>query len=160
MDAQDRSETRTCPLCAEPVSPAVVVCPHCQGKLKNALLSDAYRNRPGKQIAGVAIALAETLGVSVTFIRLVFLVLAFVNFLGLAIYATMWLLLPAEPGGVSPLGRLFAAVPGERGERSILERMLDESRAHHLRMRDYFRSRQKKTTETPNGPGEATQGTP
>jgi len=151
MDEQDRGETQACPLCAESVGPTAAVCPHCRGRLKNGLLSDAYRNRPGRQIAGVAIALAEALGVSVTFVRLVFLILTFVNFLGPVIYGTMWLLLPAEPGRTSPLARLFAAVPGENGERSIFERMLEEIRALYFRMRDYFWSRQKKTTEPPTG---------
>ncbi len=159
MDEQNRDETGTCPLCAESVSPTVAVCPHCRGRLKNVSLSDAYRNRPGKQIAGVAIALAEALGVSVTFVRLAFVVLTFVNFLGPAIYGTLWLLLPTEPGGASPMARLFAAVPGENGDRSIFERMLEEIRTVYFRMRDYFRSRQKKTTKTPNGPGEATEET-
>lgn len=160
MENKDDGETRICPLCAEPVKPATVVCPHCRGRLKNGLLSDAYRNRPGKQIAGVAIALAEALGVSVTFVRVVFIVLTFVNFLGPAIYGTMWLLLPAEPGSVSPLARLFAAVPGDNGERSIFERILKEVRVLYFRMRDYFRSKQKTTTEPPNGPGDAAEESP
>jgi phage shock protein PspC (stress-responsive transcriptional regulator) len=142
------------------VSLTAAVCPHCQGKLKNGLLSDTYRNRPGKQIAGVAIALAEAFGVSVTFIRLVFLVLTFVNLLGPAIYGTLWLLLPAEPGRASILARVFAAVPGEKVERSIFERVLEEIRAVSTRTRDYFRSRRKGSTEPPEGPSEAAEGTP
>jgi len=109
-------------------------------------LSDTYRNRPGRQIAGVAIALAETLGVSVTFVRLVFVVLTFINFLGPVIYVTLWLLLPAESGGASHLAKLFSTVPGENGERSILERSLDKIRSFHISTRDTFRSRKKKTS--------------
>jgi hypothetical protein len=88
-----------------------------------------------------------------------FIVLTFVNFLGPLIYGTLWLLLPTEPGHASPLARLISAVPDENGERSILERMLEEIRALYFRMREYLRSRQKKTTEPPNGPGEAAEGT-
>jgi phage shock protein PspC (stress-responsive transcriptional regulator) len=108
----------------------------------------------------VAIALAELLGVSVTFVRLVFVVLTFVNFLGPVIYLTLWLVVPAEPSGASPLAKLFATVPGENGERSIFERLMEGIRSQYARMRDYFRSRRKKTAEPPNGPEEAAEGTP
>jgi len=160
MDDQDRDEPRSCPLCAEPVRTAATVCPHCQGRLTNGLLKVTYRNRPGRQIAGVAIALAEELGISVTFIRLVFVILTFINLLGPAVYVTMWLILPAEPDGASLLGKLFAAVPGNDGERSIFERLLENVQSLYRRMRVYLQSRKKKTTEPPNGPEKAAEGTP
>ena len=160
MDERDREDTRDCPLCREPVRTEASVCPHCQGRLTNGLLADAYRNRPGRQIAGVAIALAEELGISVTFVRLVFVILTFANLLGPAVYVMMWLVLPAESGGASLLGKLFAAVPGDNGERSIFERLLEELRSLYRRMRRYLQSRKKKTTDPPNGPEEATEGTP
>jgi phage shock protein PspC (stress-responsive transcriptional regulator) len=112
---------------------------------------DTYRNRPGRQIAGVAVALAEALGISVTFVRLGFVILTFVNFLGPVIYVTLWLVLPAEPGRASPLGKVISAVPGEGGERSIFEGLMKKLRSLYSRMRDYFRSRQKQTPEPPNG---------
>jgi phage shock protein PspC (stress-responsive transcriptional regulator) len=160
MEDQDQDATRQCPLCAEPVKSAAVVCPHCQGRLQSALLKGTYRNRPGRQIAGVAIALAEELGVSVTFIRLLFVILTFINLLGPAIYVTMWLVLPAEPGGVSLLGRCFAAVPGDSGERSIFERLLERLRTLCRRLGEALESRRKKSTEPPNGPDEAAEGMP
>ena len=160
MDDQEYGETRNCPLCAEPVKMAAVVCPHCQGRLQSGLLIGTYRNRTGRQIAGVAIALAEELGISVTFVRLVFVVLTFVNFLGPAIYVTMWLVLPAEPGGSSVLGRLCAAVPGDSGKGSIFERLLEEIRCLFRRVLDYFRSRKNETPNPPNEPGGAAEETP
>ena len=160
MDEQDPGETRACPLCAEPVGASAAVCPHCRGRLKSGFFSDTYRNRPGRQIAGVAVALAETLGVSVTFVRLVFIVLTFINLIGPVVYVLLWLVLPAESGGASPLGRLFAAAPGEDGERSILERLLAEIRGLHSKMRDAFRSHNKEETKPPEGPSEAAEGTP
>ena len=159
MNEQDPKSTRSCPLCAEPVEMAAIVCPHCQGRLQSGLLTDTYRNRPGRQLAGVAIALAEELGVSVTFIRLVFVILTFINLLGPAIYVTMWLILPAEPGGASPLGRLFATTPADNGEVSIFERLLAELRSLYRRMHMVLQSRKKKAPEPPNGPEEAAEGT-
>ena len=83
---------------------------------------DAYRNREGRQIAGVSIALAEAFGVSVTFVRLAFIVLTFVNFVGPLIYLVLWVLLPAEPHGQSPLGQL---VVGKDGKTSIFEQIIE-----------------------------------
>ena len=160
MEDQDREATKDCPLCAEPVKTQATVCPHCHGRLQSVLLTNSYRNRPGKQIAGVAIALAEELGISVTFIRLMFVIFTFINLLGPAIYVAMWLVLPAEPGGSSPLGRVFAAVPGDNGEQSIFERLLEELRALSSRVRNYFKSRRDKSTEPPNGPEQATETAP
>lgn len=160
MNDQDPDEARSCPLCAEPVETAAVACPYCQGRLQSSLLTDTYRSRPGRQIAGVAIALAEELGISVTFIRLAFVILTFINLLGPAIYVTMWLILPADPGGASLLGRLFATTPRDNGEVSIFERLLAELRSLSRKMQKGLQSQKKKTTEPPNGPEEATEGTP
>ncbi len=159
MEEEAGEGTPTCPLCAEPVKAAAVVCPHCRGQIRNGFLSDTYRNRPGRQIAGVAIALADVLGVSVTFVRLVFVVLTFVNFLGPVIYMTLWLFLPAETGGVSYLAKLLPTVPGENGERSILERTLEKICSLYSSTCDKFRSRKKKITEPPQGSGEAAERT-
>jgi phage shock protein C len=155
----DDPEMRTCPLCAEPVKAAAVVCPHCRGRLRNGLFDETYRNRPGRQVAGVAVALAEVLGVSVTFVRLAFVILTFVNFLGPVIYVTLWLVLPAEPGESSPLGKVFAAVPGEDGEQSIFERLTAEVRSLYTKTCNHFRSRQKKTSDPPEGSGPAAEPT-
>jgi phage shock protein PspC (stress-responsive transcriptional regulator) len=151
MDDHDQAEMQTCPLCAEPVKPTAVVCPHCKGQLRNTPLVDTYRNRPGRQIAGVAVALAEALGISVTFVRLGFIILTFVNFLGPVIYVTLWLLIPEEPGRAPLIGKVISAIPGEDGDRSIFERLMEELKSLYGKMRDTFRSRQKKTPEPPNG---------
>lgn len=126
MERSENAETteETCPYCAETIRAGAVLCPHCRSRLGDAA-APTYRNRPGKQIAGVAIALAEAFGLSVTFVRLVFILLTFTNFVGPILYAVLWVLLPAEKGGLSPIGRLLNAVESETpGSPSILERAM------------------------------------
>ena len=120
----DMSETTTknCPFCAETVKPEAKICRHCRSTLTPAAIPDAYRNREGRQLAGVSVALAEAFGISVTFIRLAFIVLTFVNFAGPLIYVALWLLLPAEPQGLSPLGQLAV---GKDGKTSIFQQGVD-----------------------------------
>jgi phage shock protein PspC (stress-responsive transcriptional regulator) len=117
------NDTKSCPDCAEPVRVTATVCPHCRRRLGASPAPDAYRNHPGRQIAGVSIALAEAFGISVSFVRLTFVVLSFISFIGPPVYLALWLLLPAEPDGLSPLGR---AVTGDHGTPSILERGIEK----------------------------------
>lgn len=120
FEMAETTDTKDCPYCAEPVRARATICPHCRSVLGGtAAPGEAYRERPGRQIAGVSIALAEALGISVTLVRLAFIVLTFISFIGPPLYLALWLLLPAEPGGRSPLGQLLE---GENGEASILER--------------------------------------
>ena len=140
------NDTNDCPYCAEPVRAQASVCPHCRSSLASPTAPDAYRNHPGRQIAGVSIALAEAFGISVTFVRLAFIVLTFISFIGPPLYVGLWLLLPAEPGGLSPLGRVVA---GENGEPSILERAIHATEDVFDRVATWFRG--ETPPRTPNG---------
>ena len=115
--------SKDCPYCAEAIKPGAKICPHCRSTLEPRATPETYRNREGRQIAGVSIALAEAFGVSVTFVRLAFIVLTFVNFIGPLIYVVLWALLPAEPHGLSPLGQLVTGKDG--GAPSIFQQMVD-----------------------------------
>ena len=130
------NDTKDCPYCAEPVRVQASICPHCKSSLGSPTAPAAYRNHSGRQIAGVSIALAEAFGVSVTFVRLGFIVLTFISFIGPPLYLALWLLLPAEPGGLSPLGRV---VTGENGEPSILERAIHATTDVFDRVAAWFR---------------------
>ncbi len=135
------NDTNHCPYCAEPVRAQASVCPYCSERVRaqaRPTAPDAYRNHPGRQIAGVSIALAEAFGISVTFVRLAFIVLTFISFIGPPLYVGLWLLLPAEPGGLSPLGRV---VTGENGEPSILERAIHATEDVFDRVAAWFRGK-------------------
>ena len=55
------------------------------------------RLKPGRQISGVCLGIAETTGVSVTTVRLVFLFLLFFKGLGLLLYVLLDLAMPVHP---------------------------------------------------------------
>lgn len=55
-----------------------------------------YRSTEEAKIAGVAVGLAEYLGLPTTFVRIVFVVLAFA-FIGFPLYFLFWLLTPRDP---------------------------------------------------------------
>lgn len=139
--------TKDCPYCAEPVRVQASICRHCRTALGSPTAPAAYRHHSGRQIAGVSIALAEAFGVSVTFVRLAFIVLTFISFIGPPLYVALWLLLPAEPGGLSPLGRVVA---GDHGEPSILERTLRATEGVFDRVAAWFRGETR--PDTPSGP--------
>lgn len=131
-----------CPFCAEPVQAAAVICPHCRSRLDASSENEAYRNRLGRQIGGVAIGLSHSLGVSVTLLRLLFIVFTFVSFIGPIVYVTMWLLLPNEPGGLAPLAGFLRSLDGEnRGGTSLLERGIQWLRRHLDRLQQWYRSK-------------------
>jgi phage shock protein PspC (stress-responsive transcriptional regulator) len=76
----------------------------------------------------VAAALARPLAVPVDLVRLAFVVLTFVHFLGPILYGALWLVVPPAPGETSLLERglarawalaahLRGAPPGTRGPR-------------------------------------------
>ncbi len=153
------NDTKDCPYCAEPVRAAATLCPHCRSRLGGASAPDAYRNRPGRQIAGVSIALAEAFGISVTFVRLTFIVLTFLSFIGPPLYLALWLLLPAEPGGLSPLGSF---VSGDNGEPSILETAVQKTEDIFVRVAAWFRGKTPPNgSDSPRSPDEPqSQDTP
>ena len=148
------NETKDCPYCAEPVRAQATICPHCRSGLKTTATSDAYRDHPGRQIGGVSIGIAEAFGISVTFVRLAFVVLTFISFIGPPLYLVLWLLIPAEPGGQSPLGR---AVNGDDGEASILEKAVAATEEVFGRVAAWLRGQTPPPEPPkPNGPAEGT----
>ncbi len=101
----DDDQTRPCPYCAENISPRAVLCPHCRSRLNLRDPQRWHRAHPDKKVAGVCTALAQSLALPVTPIRLSFVVLTLLHLVGAVAYVGLWLVIPREPGHEPPLVR-------------------------------------------------------
>jgi len=102
----DDADPRRCPWCAEPVRPEAVKCRFCGSALESGtsrFITDPWlRPREGRVLAGVCAGLAEQFGISVSIVRLAFVLGTF--FSGgffLLMYLGLWLAMPADPGSSS-----------------------------------------------------------
>jgi len=141
--------TTSCPFCAESIKEDAVRCPYCRSRLDGRPRYDLYRNRSGNQLAGVSVALAKGFELPVTFVRLGFIVLTFVSFIGPILYAALWVILPYEQGGASPLGSL---IDGDAGQPSIFERLLNWVEIAIEKGADLFRAKTDPTTPSSSAP--------
>ncbi len=64
-----------------------------------------HRDYDDRRIAGVCLSLAHNLEISVTAVRLAFLVLTLVHGIGLVLYGVLWALLPDRAGEPAALDR-------------------------------------------------------
>jgi phage shock protein PspC (stress-responsive transcriptional regulator) len=75
-----------------------------------------HRDYADRKLAGVACAVAENLGVSVSLVRAGFVLLAFFHGFGVLLYAALWFVIPRTPGASSGVDRVIDAVRTLFGE--------------------------------------------
>ncbi len=92
------SDTKLCPCCVEEIRAAALKCRHCGTYVvASAARAEWTRSPDNRVIAGVCGGLAERFDVSVTVVRLSFVLAALMSFgWPVILYAVLWLIMPLE----------------------------------------------------------------
>ena len=108
--------TKRCPYCAEEIRVEAIKCRYCGSRLDTTSSTRSWqRSRARRRIAGVCAGLAEEFDISVTLVRLAFLLATAVGGSGLIVYVALWVLMPLAPLE-DDLERTEMVRPGDRDQ--------------------------------------------
>ena len=108
----DEGARKRCPWCAEWIRAEAVKCRFCGSALEGSRASFVtepwLRPREGRMLSGVCAGLAEQFGISVSIVRLAFVLGTFVSGgIFLVVYLGLWLAMPSEETAEEARRRAF-----------------------------------------------------
>jgi phage shock protein C len=99
--------TKTCPYCAETIQQAAIKCRYCGTMLaERPLAAEWKRDLDGKMLGGVCSGLARQFGISVTALRIAFVIACFAGGWGILIYVALWIIMPVAEGRPASVPRI------------------------------------------------------